>query len=103
MSDCLELLTDTARSHLENRRRLCRDHARSEGTEIIAEFADLAVSGQEEDPKRPGFESALGLLPGREVETLFVAKLDRFSRRGAQPVLQSFAVVGEWGGVMLPA
>lgn len=71
----------------ENQGRICRDYARSEGTEIVAEFADLAVSGQEEDTKRPGFEAALELLLGGKVETLYVAKLDRFSRRGVQPVM----------------
>ena len=82
----------------ENQRRICQNYARSEGAEIVVEFADLAVSGREEDAKRPGFEAALGLLRGRKVETLYVAKLDRFSRRGAQHVREVLDGVGDVGG-----
>jgi site-specific DNA recombinase len=85
----------------ENQRRICQNFARGEGAEIVLEFADLAVSGREEDAKRPGFEAALGLLRGRKVETLYVATLDRFSRRGARHVTEVLDRVEQVGGRMV--
>lgn len=82
----------------ENQRRICQNYARGESAEIVLEFADLAVSGREEDAKRPGFEAALGLLRGRKVETLYVATLDRFSRRGARHVYEVLDGLEEVGG-----
>jgi DNA invertase Pin-like site-specific DNA recombinase len=71
---------------LENQRRICRDHARREQVEVVAEYQDLAVSGRKGEADRPGFVAALALLRRREVEILYVAKLDRFSRRGLRHV-----------------
>jgi site-specific DNA recombinase len=82
----------------ENQRRICQDCASGEKADIVIEFADLAVSGREEDAKRPGFEAALGLLRGRKVETLYVATLDRFSRRGVHHVNEVLDRVEEVGG-----
>ncbi|HSO53702.1 MAG TPA: recombinase family protein [Actinomycetes bacterium] len=67
----------------ENQRRICREHALREHVEIVAEYQDLAVSGRKEEAERPGFEASMDLVRRQRVETLYVASLDRFSRRGA--------------------
>jgi site-specific DNA recombinase len=66
----------------ENQRRICRDQALREQVEIIAEYQDLAVSGRKDDGKRPGFEASIDRLRRQAAETLYVANVDRFSRRG---------------------
>jgi DNA invertase Pin-like site-specific DNA recombinase len=81
----------------DNQRRICRDHALEEQVEIVAEYQDLAVSGRKGGAERPGFEASLQLLRRRAVEILYVAKLDRFSRRGLQhvePLLDEIDGVG---------
>jgi site-specific DNA recombinase len=70
----------------ENQRRICRDHALREQIEIIAEYQDLAVSGRKDDGGRPGFEASIDQLRRQSAEILYVANVDRFSRRGSQQV-----------------
>jgi DNA invertase Pin-like site-specific DNA recombinase len=69
-----------------NQRRICRDHALREHIEIVAEYQDLAISGRKDEADRPGFEASMELIRRKAVEILYVAKLDRLSRRGLEHV-----------------
>ena len=71
---------------LENQRRICREHALGERVEIVGEQHDLAVSGRKGEAERPGFEAAIDLIRRQAVEIMYVARLDRFSRRGQHHV-----------------
>jgi DNA invertase Pin-like site-specific DNA recombinase len=52
-----------------------------EHIEIVAEYQDLAISGRKDEADRPGFEASMELTRSKAVEILYVAKLDRLSRR----------------------
>ena len=67
----------------DNRRRLCHDAAEHNNEQIPPEFEfqELDVSGRKDRPRR-GLDDALSLLLTRKVRTLYVAKLDRLTRRG---------------------
>jgi DNA invertase Pin-like site-specific DNA recombinase len=82
----------------ENQRRICRDHAIQEHVEIVAEYQDLAVSGRKDDGDRPGFEASIDQLRRREAEILYVANLDRFSRRGPRHVETLLDEIDRAGG-----
>ena len=71
---------------LDNQRRICRDHALRKHIEIVAEYQDLAISGRKDEADRPGFEASMELIRRKAVEILYVAKLDRLSRRGLEHV-----------------
>jgi site-specific DNA recombinase len=71
---------------LENQRRICREHALGERVEMVGEHHDLAVSGRKGEAERPGFEAAIDLIRRQAVEIMYVARLDRFSRRGQHDV-----------------
>ena len=68
----------------ENQRRICRDRARHDQVEIIAEHEDLAISGRKGEAERPGFEASMDLMRRQLAEIMYVASMDRFSRRGMQ-------------------
>jgi site-specific DNA recombinase len=70
----------------DNQRRICRDQALRDGVDIVAEYQDLAVSGRKNEAERPGFEASMNLIRRQAVQILYVARLDRFSRRGLQHV-----------------
>jgi site-specific DNA recombinase len=82
----------------ENQLRICRDHALREQVEIIAEYQDLAVSGRKDDGKRPGFEASIDQLRRQAAETLYVANVDRFSRRGLRHVEALLDEIDRAGG-----
>lgn len=65
----------------DNQRRICSEAADRDGITIVAEYTDLAKSGRK-NIKRPGFEGAVQELLDGNVGSLYVAKLDRLSRRG---------------------
>jgi hypothetical protein len=67
----------------DNQRRLCHDAAEHNNEQIPPEFEfqELDVSGRKDRPRR-GLDDALSLLFTRKVRTLYVAKLDRLTRRG---------------------
>ena len=67
----------------ENQRRMNHDAAARNGEHIPSEFEfrDLDVSARGDRP-RPGFEAAIKALLSGKIETLYVAKLDRLSRKG---------------------
>jgi site-specific DNA recombinase len=67
----------------DNQRRLCHDAAEHNNEQILPEFEfqELDVSGRKDRPRR-GLDDALSLLLTRKVRTLYVAKLDRLTRRG---------------------
>ncbi|MET0834240.1 MAG: recombinase family protein, partial [Actinomycetota bacterium] len=67
----------------DNQRRLCHDAAEHNNEQIPPEFEfqELDVSGRKDRPRR-GLDDALSLLLTRKVRTLYVAKLDRLTRRG---------------------
>ncbi len=67
----------------ENQRRLNHEAAARDGEYIPTEFefSDLDLSGRK-DVHRPGFEKAISALLGGRIETLYVAKLDRLTRKG---------------------
>jgi site-specific DNA recombinase len=83
---------------LENQRRICRDHALRENIEIAVEYQDVASSGRKDPAGRPGFEAALDLVRRQAVEILYVAKLDRFSRRGLHHVEALLDEIDRAGG-----
>ena len=66
-----------------NQRRLCHDAAERNGERIPPEFEfrELDVSGRKDRPRRD-LDDALSLLLTRKIRTLYVAKLDRLTRRG---------------------
>src|SRR6266516_439478 len=67
----------------ENQRRLNHQAAARNGEHIPPEFvfSDLALSGRK-DVHRPAFEKAIRALLDVRIKTLYVAKLDRLSRKG---------------------
>jgi site-specific DNA recombinase len=67
----------------ENQRRLNHDAAVRNGEHIAPEFAfsDLDMSGRK-NVYRPGFEKAIRVLLDGRIKTLYVAKLDRLTRKG---------------------
>jgi site-specific DNA recombinase len=67
----------------DNQRRLNHDAAARNGEHITPEFefSDLDLSGRK-DVHRPGFEKAMSALLDRRIKTLYVAKLDRLTRKG---------------------
>jgi site-specific DNA recombinase len=67
----------------DNQHRLCHQAAERNGEHISPdfEFQELDVSGRKDRP-RPGLDAALDALLTRKIKTLYVAKLDRLSRRG---------------------
>jgi DNA invertase Pin-like site-specific DNA recombinase len=87
----------------DNQLRICRDHARNHRVEIVAEYQDLAVSGRRGEIERPGFEACLELLRRQVVEILYVATLDRFSRRGLHHVTALLEEVDAAGGRVIVA
>ena len=82
----------------DNQRRICRDHALREHVEIVAEYQDLAISGRKDEANRPGFEASMELIRRRAVEILYVARLDRFSRRGLEHVGALLDEIDQVGG-----
>jgi site-specific DNA recombinase len=71
----------------ENQRRLNHQAAARDGEYIPPEFefSDLDLSGRK-DVYRPGFEKALRALLDGRIKTLYVAKLDRLTRKGMRHV-----------------
>src|SRR5215218_8927621 len=67
----------------DNQHRLCHDAAERNGEHIPPEFdfQELDVSGRRDRPRRD-LDDALKLLLTRRIRTLYVAKLDRLTRRG---------------------
>jgi site-specific DNA recombinase len=67
----------------DNQRRLCHQAATRNGEHVPPEFEfqELDVSGRKDRP-RPGLDAALNALLTGRIKTLYVAKLDRLSRRG---------------------
>jgi DNA invertase Pin-like site-specific DNA recombinase len=67
----------------ENQRRLNHDAAVRNGEHIASEFefSDLDLSGRK-NVYRPGFEKAIRTLLDGRIKTLYVAKLDRLTRKG---------------------
>jgi DNA invertase Pin-like site-specific DNA recombinase len=67
----------------DNQSRLCHQAAERNGEHISREFEfqELDVSARKDRP-RPGLDAALDALLTRKIKTLYVAKLDRLSRRG---------------------
>jgi site-specific DNA recombinase len=67
----------------DNQRRLCHQAAERNGEYVPPEyeFKELDVSARK-DRLRRGLEAALRLLLTGKIKTLYVAKLDRLSRRG---------------------
>src|SRR6266536_3818235 len=67
----------------ENQRRLCHQAAERNGEHIPPEyeFKELDVSARK-DRTRRDLDAALKLLLTGKIRTLYVAKLDRLSRRG---------------------
>ena len=67
----------------ENQRRLNHDAAVRNGEHIAPEFefSDLDLSGRK-NVYRPGFEKAIRALLDRRIKALYVAKLDRLTRKG---------------------
>ncbi|HKF00296.1 MAG TPA: recombinase family protein [Actinomycetes bacterium] len=67
----------------DNQRRLCHQAASRNGERIPLEFefTELDVSARKDRP-RPGLDAALKVLLRGKIKTLYVAKLDRLSRRG---------------------
>jgi site-specific DNA recombinase len=67
----------------DNQRRLCYQAAERNGEQIRPEFVfeELDVSARKDRP-RPGLDAALDTLLTGKIKTLYVAKLDRLSRRG---------------------
>src|SRR4029450_10653387 len=67
----------------DNPRRLCHGAPPRNNEHIPPEFEvqELDVSGRKDRPRR-GLDDALSLLLTRKIKTLYVAKLDRLTRRG---------------------
>ena len=67
----------------ENQRRLNHDAAVRNGEHIASEFefSGLDLSGRK-NVYRPGFEKAIRTLLDGRIKTLYVAKLDRLTRKG---------------------
>jgi site-specific DNA recombinase len=67
----------------DNQRRLCHQAAERNGEYIPSEFEfqELDVSARKDRPRR-GLDDALARLLTGRIKTLYVAKLDRLSRRG---------------------
>ena len=81
----------------DNQRRICSEAAERDGVTIVAEYTDLAKSGRK-NIKRPGFEGAMQELLESSVGNLYVAKLDRLSRRGMGHVGSLLDNLEEVGG-----
>jgi DNA invertase Pin-like site-specific DNA recombinase len=86
---------------LENQRRICRERALHEHVEIVAEHQDPAISGRKGEAERPGFEASLNLIRRQLAETMYVAGMDRFSRRGMHYVRALLDEVDRAGGRVL--
>lgn len=82
----------------ENQRTICQEHALRENVRILAEYQDLGTSGRKDEAGRPGLEAALDLVRRQAAEILYVAKLDRFSRRGLHHVGALLDEVDRAGG-----
>jgi DNA invertase Pin-like site-specific DNA recombinase len=67
----------------DNQRRLCHEAAERNGEHIPPEyeFKELDISGRKDRP-RHDLDAALKLLLTGKIKTLYVAKLDRLTRRG---------------------
>jgi site-specific DNA recombinase len=52
----------------------------------LPKYQDLAISGRKDEADRPEFEASMELIRRKAVEILYVAKLDRLSRRGLEHV-----------------
>jgi site-specific DNA recombinase len=71
----------------DNQRRLCHEAAKRNGEHIPPEyeFKELDVSGRKNRQRRD-LDAALKLLVTGKIKTLYVAKLDRLTRRGMRHV-----------------
>lgn len=65
-----------------NQRRLNHGAAARNGEIILPEFEFEDFASAHKDAKRPGFDRAVRALLDGRIKTLYVAKLDRLSRRG---------------------
>ena len=74
-------LADEKSTSTERQKKDCRDHAKSLGLEVVAEFTDEGISGFK-DVERPEFDRAIDGLVRGDFDTLIVWKLDRLTRRG---------------------
>lgn len=66
----------------ENQRRLNHEAAARNGEHIPPEFEFSDIASGRKDVHRPAFEKAIRTLLEGRIKTLYVAKLDRLSRRG---------------------
>jgi site-specific DNA recombinase len=62
-------------------RELNRERATRDGYSVVEEFTDLDASAWR-DNERPGFQAAVAALLAREIEVLYVPKVDRLTRQG---------------------
>ncbi len=70
----------------ENQRRLNQEAAARNGEHIPPEFHFSDCVTARKDVYRPGFEKAIRVLLDGRIRTLYVAKVDRLTRRGTAQV-----------------
>lgn len=73
---------------IEGQRRVCREYAEKNGYEIIAEYADRAITGKTD--KRPEFLKMMRASSEKTFEFVIVYKLDRFSRNRYDSVVYKY-------------
>ena len=66
---------------IEDQERLCRERAEREGWEVVALFADRALSGA--SMLRPGLQALLQAASDGSVDVVLTEALDRLSRNQA--------------------
>jgi DNA invertase Pin-like site-specific DNA recombinase len=64
----------------ERQRVAIRDYAKRAGIEVVAEFYDAAVKGEDAIDARPGFRELLARIEGNGVRLVLVENASRFAR-----------------------
>lgn len=63
---------------IDDRVRLCRDHAARAGWTVVETFADHALSGA--TTNRPAFQQLTAVVRADQIDAVLAESLDRFSR-----------------------
>ena len=64
---------------LDEQERMCKAAIESKGWQYVRTFSDPGISGR--TMKRPGLQAMIKAIEDREIEAVFIFKLDRLSRK----------------------
>ena len=64
---------------IEEQERMCKAGIESKGWQYVRTFSDPGISGR--TMKRPGLQAMFQAIKDKEIEAVFIYKLDRLSRK----------------------